>query len=183
MSDARSQLASVYGRNNEIDLAIENFTRAIDLNPKRAGAYTRRGINYVRKGNLDAAFLDYNRAIGLDQRSAFAYQSRGYAHLLKGELAQSVADLDRAIALDPKSPDAYTTRGLAYHRKGDRDRAAQDFKKVIDLPVRCGSTGWAQQTARKYLEAAPPGSEPLEAGPFTLGEAEDDTDLMDGYTF
>ena len=141
------------------------------------------GIVYAKKGNLDAAIADYNRALEINQRGAGAYQSRGYAYLLKGDLARSIADLDRAIALAPKFADAYTARGLAYHRKGERDRALQDFRQAIDLPLRCGSSGWAQETAREYVAA--PRSDATFQGPVpsTFSDPDHDGDGMDGSTF
>jgi tetratricopeptide (TPR) repeat protein len=135
----------------------------------------------VRKGNLDAAIADYNRALEINQRGVGAYQSRGYAYLLKGDLARSIADLDRAIALSPKFADAYTARGLAYHRKGERDRALQDFRQAIDLPLRCGSSGWAHETAREYV-AAPP-SDAIFQGPVpSFSDPDHDGDGMEGST-
>jgi Flp pilus assembly protein TadD len=56
-------------RKGETDLAVENFTRAIDLNANYPDAYNNRGYAYKVKGDIDRAIEDYNRAISLGSKN------------------------------------------------------------------------------------------------------------------
>ena len=97
----------------DLDGAIADYNRAIELNPKDARAYYNRGIAKRAKGDLDGAIADFSRAIELDPKYAIAYNNRGIAKDDKGDLDGAIADYNRAIELDPKLAIAYNNRGNA----------------------------------------------------------------------
>ena len=46
----------------QLDRAIADFSKAIEINPRYAEVYIRRGIVYRIKGDSDNAIVDYTRA-------------------------------------------------------------------------------------------------------------------------
>ena len=48
---------------NQINMAIEAYSYAIDLDPNNADAYANRGVAYGRKNKLDNAIQDFSMAI------------------------------------------------------------------------------------------------------------------------
>ena len=64
----------------EYDLAIAEYTKAIELDPENAVAYNGRGDVYYDKGELALAIADYTQAIKLDPQYAVAYYNRGNAY-------------------------------------------------------------------------------------------------------
>jgi len=117
----------------DLDGAIADFNRKIELNPKDARAYYNRGIAKQAKGDLDGAIADFSRAIELDPKHAVAYYNRGIAKQAKGDLDGAIADFSRAIELDPKHAVAYNNRGNAKDDKGDLDGAIADYSRAIEL--------------------------------------------------
>ena len=117
----------------KFDLAIEEYTEAIALDPQYADSYNKRGLAYVAKGDLDRAIADFDRAIALDPQYVDPYTNRGNAYYAKGEFDRAIADHDQAIALDPQLALSYTNRGAAYGAKGDLDRAIADYDQAIAL--------------------------------------------------
>ena len=65
------------GKKGDLDGAIADCTKAIELNPKSAVAYSIRGLAKGKKGDLDGAMADCNQAIELDPKCADAYLNRG----------------------------------------------------------------------------------------------------------
>ena len=65
---------------NELDSAVEGYTKAIALDPQDAEAYGNRGHAYYDKGDYDRAIADYDQAIALDPQDAEAYYNRGVAY-------------------------------------------------------------------------------------------------------
>ena len=62
-----------------LDQAITDYTRALEINPRYDVAYNNRGIAYRQKGQYDQAISDYNRALKINPRLAEAYYNRGNA--------------------------------------------------------------------------------------------------------
>jgi tetratricopeptide (TPR) repeat protein len=56
--------------------AIEDLTRAIELEPDRADAYYQRGRCHALLGKRDDALADYDRAIALDPGHERAAEKR-----------------------------------------------------------------------------------------------------------
>ena len=80
----------------EVELAIEDYTEAIALDPKFAEAYYQRGLAYRKKGEVELAIADYTQAIELKSDYADAYYNRGGAFLRLGERDKAKADLETA---------------------------------------------------------------------------------------
>ena len=62
------------------DEAIEEYTKAIELNPNYVEAYNNRACAYKKKGQYDLAIDECNKAIDLDPNLAGAYVNRAYAY-------------------------------------------------------------------------------------------------------
>ena len=122
-----------HSKNDEFDLAIEDYNKTIELDPKYAQAYNNRGLAYYNKNKLDLAIKDYNKAIKLNPKYAYAYINRGNAYRKKGELDTAIKDHNKAIELNPNDADTYYNRGNAYNDKGEVDLAIKDYNKAIEL--------------------------------------------------
>ena len=83
----------------DLDGALADYTRALELNPQDAKAYNNRGNAKQDKGDLDGALADYTRALELNPKHASAYYNRGVARFVKGEMAAAAADFARAQEL------------------------------------------------------------------------------------
>ncbi|GBU28796.1 hypothetical protein R84B8_02358 [Treponema sp. R8-4-B8] len=115
------------------DLAIADFTAALQLDPNNAHIYIERGNAYSDKGDYDRAIADYNQALRLNPNYANAYNNRGIAYKNKGDYDRAIADYNQAIKLYPYFAEAYNNRGFAYDAKGDYDRAIEDYNQAIRL--------------------------------------------------
>ena len=122
-----------YGEEGKYDLAIKDFTKAIDLKPDYALAYNNRGAVYRSKGEHDLAIEDCNKAIQLKPDYAEPYSNRGSAYRNKGEIDRAIEDYGIAIQLKPNFVEAYYNLGIAYYEKGDFDRAIKNYNKAINL--------------------------------------------------
>jgi tetratricopeptide (TPR) repeat protein len=81
------------------DKAIENYSKAIKINPKFVKAYNNRGIAYVWKKQYDLALADFNKAIELDPNNGKAYNNRAIVYSYQGETDKARQDLHKAQSL------------------------------------------------------------------------------------
>lgn len=138
----------------EYETAIEDFTRAIEIDPEYALAYSRRGLTYYDLGEYEQAIADYTRAIELDPKDIFYYTDRGNAYRELGEYEQAIADYNRAIEVEPTSGWAYVSRGNIYKELGEYEQAIAEYDYAIELDP---TDDWAYSNrADAALWLAPP---------------------------
>ena len=117
-------------KNGEIELAVKDYTKAIQLKRNYTAAYCNRGVAYGKINKNDLAITDYSMAIQLDPDYAKAYYNRGNAYRRKGEIDKAIEDYSEAINKDPEYTDAYNSRGVIYSIKG---KLTEPSKIIIKL--------------------------------------------------
>ena len=112
---------------------INYFTRAIELNPRLAPAYEKRGLHYYFQGKYDKVVDDFSNYIKLVPDEAYAYRMLGMAYLKIGTYEKAIVNLDKAISLAPDMSAAYSYRAEAFRRNGQLTKALDDAQKAIAL--------------------------------------------------
>ncbi len=79
--------------------AIDQFTRAIELEPDYDKAYLGRADAYERSGMLEEAVADYDRASTFLEKSEDVFYETGRLYFLLGDYDKSVEKLEKAISL------------------------------------------------------------------------------------
>ena len=115
--------------------AIDDCSRAIEINPGYALAYTNRGIAYSNLGNYKQAIEDYGRAIEIKPGYADSYNNRGIAFKSLGSYKQAIEDFNRSIKIRPGSADSYNNRGNVYLNQGDNISGCRDARKACELGI------------------------------------------------
>jgi tetratricopeptide (TPR) repeat protein len=143
-----------YRNQQQYDLAIEDYTTAIGLDPKDAAAYNNRGRVYDEQQEYDLAIDNYTTAIGLDPKDAVVCYNRGIAYQNQQEYDLAIEDYTTAIGLDPKYAAAYNNRGLAHQNQQEYDLAIEDYTTAIGLDPKYVATynnrGLAYQNQQEY---------------------------------
>ncbi|MCU0324110.1 MAG: tetratricopeptide repeat protein [Spirosomaceae bacterium] len=119
--------------NGNFELAIEYFTKCIELDKNDAAAYNNRGAIYRKLKRYQEAIADYTKAIKLDENYAFAFNNRGICYYELKRYQEAIADYTKAIKLDENYAFAYSNRGICYHKLKRYPEAIADFTKAIKL--------------------------------------------------
>jgi len=126
----RGSLRFVQG---EINLAIEDFTKAIALDAKFAFAFLNRAVAYRDLGQSQQAMDDLQKAVELEPKDATCYYLRGCVLMELGEYENAIADFSLAIGLKPQLKDAYVKRADCYSKLGESEKAASDSVEASRL--------------------------------------------------
>lgn len=113
--------------------AIDDYTRAIQLDPKLAPAYVGRGTVFVITGRFEKGIADLTKAVQLNPDDALPYEMRGYARYGSHRLDEAIADYDTALGLETANGRVLKARGQAYFGKHDYAHALADFSKALIL--------------------------------------------------
>jgi len=138
--------------------AIEDFNKAIEINPRYAQAYSNRGTSFVELGKPAQAVEDYNKAIELDSHLAGAFFNRGVFYQSSGNFRQAIADYDRAVENSyPNLEEALCNRGAAYGELGNQSKAIENYDMAIasdpEYVKAYFNRGLAYGQLGKYLQA------------------------------
>ena len=124
-------IVNLYEKN--YDKAMENYNKAIELDPNYVAAYTSRGLAESNLEKNQKTIKDYDKAIELDPNDAETYYNRGNAKLELEDYQEAIKDYDKAITLDPQNAYAYVCKGIAKAQSKDYRGAIKDFDKAIEL--------------------------------------------------
>ena len=92
----------VYAKQNNIDLALEQFSKALKANPVNAEAYKRMAHTYGEMGNLEKELQCYKKAVEVQEKNPLYAFHLGDVLMKKyGDFRQAHFYLQKAYRLNP----------------------------------------------------------------------------------
>lgn len=132
----------------DLDAAIAALRRAVELDPRLAGAHCNLGGAYRDKGLLDAAQASYLRAATLEPRLMEAHFGLGQV-LAEMQLWEKAAEsFAKAVALAPGSVDTQYDAGLAQVAVGNWRQALKHLRRAIEIRPGFEMARWALAMAQ-----------------------------------
>ena len=130
---AHQLLGELYLYHSQIDEAIGEFRKELEINPGSATAYYKLADGYSRVQKFDEAERLLQRSIWLDPTSTGPYILLGKVLEKKGETELAVRALQRALAMDPNNPIPHHLLGQAYRDLGKNEEAERELKVAGQL--------------------------------------------------
>ncbi|MBZ0136535.1 MAG: tetratricopeptide repeat protein [Planctomycetes bacterium] len=121
-----------YVRGNH-EIAIERYTRALELAPNNAECMYNRAIVLRGVDRDQEALKDLNEAIRLDPNFTLAYIARAGVLWENGEREPAREDLLEAMRKRPEWPQPHMLDGMFLFESGQLDEARQAFLKALEL--------------------------------------------------
>jgi len=131
----RSLLGLLYLDLQRPELALEQFQKAVEIDPKLADAWFHRGVALSEMRRWEDAIESYRKAVALPTLSVpdLAHQSLGMALYNVRRYAEAEQALRFAINLDPQLQAAYYNLGLVFAAEERRDEAKAAFRRARQL--------------------------------------------------
>jgi serine/threonine protein kinase/regulator of sirC expression with transglutaminase-like and TPR domain len=120
----------------DINGAIVDYNRAIEINPRDFEALYSRANLQIISGDDKAALVDFSKAIEVNPRYHQAYNNRGVVRCDLGDKKGAIDDYNKAIEINPRYDEAYNNRGNARSGLGDNNGAILDYNKAIEINPR-----------------------------------------------
>jgi tetratricopeptide (TPR) repeat protein len=130
---AHNNLGVLYDGRGLHDKALEEYEKAIAINPAFADARANLGVAYKRRGNYEKAIEEYQKALAANPNMAEARTNLGLAYYHQGRYDKAVAEYQKALNIDPLLAAAYYNLGLAYIAQGLDDQALEAYKKALAI--------------------------------------------------
>ena len=117
----------------EAGAAVDDFSRALELNPNYHFALTNRGKAALDAGDTTAAIADFDRSLTVAPDQAGVYGFRGNAKLYAGDLDGAAADQAVAVRKNPTNPIAHSDLGFVRFFQGRYADALRHFDAALRL--------------------------------------------------
>jgi tetratricopeptide (TPR) repeat protein len=145
-ADLRFSLAELYGREEQISLAIAQYDLWIKNHPDDSKMVSALGgrclARALQNQDLDGGLSDCNTAIRLADKknpaNAQLYSNRGMILLRQGDYRRALADFDADLKIEPKSARALYGRGVAKARMNKRAEGDEDIAAAQTLTPQVG---------------------------------------------
>ncbi len=128
-----ADLARDKANRGDLQGAVADCSKAIELDPGLAIAWSRRAWARGKGGDRAGEIVDLNEALRLDPAQALWWGRRGTARHARGDREGALADLSKAIELDPTLARVWLDRGIARGEKGDVDGEVSDLTRALEL--------------------------------------------------
>jgi tetratricopeptide (TPR) repeat protein len=165
--------ASAYGVKGRYDLAISDYTNAIQIDARNANLHYARAWAYMGNHQFDLALADYNEAVRIQPDAAGIYDARGEFYMRSSREDLAIADYSRAIRLEPDNEIYLSDRARAYVRQGQYALAIADFTAMLRVKPNNATTytgrGVAYQRIGQLDLAIADYNESIRLGPHNTG--------------
>lgn len=127
-----ADIAACYAALGNLDLALKNMNKAIDLSDgvKYIG---RRADIYRSFGEYDKAIEDYTKMQEVNPTSGYYYYAIGWCHELKGDKKKALELYNEGIDLDKTYAYLLLSRADILMGNGEKEQAAADYENVLEL--------------------------------------------------
>ncbi len=132
-SQIRTELGAGYYERGQLDVAIEELSEAIKLDPNNAKAYNVFGLVYTMLGDNAKAEQNFQRALALAPQDSEIHHNWGWYLCSHGRARESIAEFELAIR-NPlyKTPEiALINAGKCSASFGDTAAAEAYFKRAF----------------------------------------------------
>ena len=113
--------------------AIEDATKAIELEPDNADYWDSRAMSYHAAGQYDSAIADANSALMLNHRLTSAYYIRGKAYRRKNLLDQALQDLEMTVRMEPENDWYAYHLGVTLLKQEELEQAQTSLNNALKI--------------------------------------------------
>ncbi len=131
--EALNNRGNAYNLAGKHQLAIADFNRGIEIQPKYKSFYNNRAQAYFKLDSFELAIKDLDKALSLDPGYLDAYLNKGQVLSSMEEYAWAVRVYSKAIEIAPFRALLYLSRANAYLELELREEALADFQKAREV--------------------------------------------------
>ena len=124
---------SIHLAKRELQKAIEDFRKVLELNPDLSQAHHQLALAYALEGNADDAREEFNKVLEINPRSKDAVLQLSELEIKTGNAYRAIELLNKYVKKFGDIPLAYVLLGTAYSAEKRLDEALDAFEEASSL--------------------------------------------------
>ena len=131
--DALHLSGLIAAQNQNPEMAIQFFQKAIHVNPNNAAVHYNNGVALQEVGHANEALQSYDNAIVFQSNHADAHHNRGNVLRSLNRSDEAIESYSKAIEIRPNYAEAYFNMGVALQNKNSLQEALTCFEKTVQI--------------------------------------------------
>ena len=115
----------------DIEGAMADLTKSIELQPALTQAYIKRASMHLESGNKDEAAADFEKSMEQNKDDPDIYYHRAQLHFILGEWADAAKDYQKSIDLDRDFIYSHIQLGVTQYKMGSIASSMATFRRTI----------------------------------------------------
>ncbi len=132
-SQNHNNLGDYYGRNGNLERAVQEFKIAIQIKPNYADAHHNLGNAYRDMGRFDEALEQYKKASSFNPGLWQSYQNAAGIYYSRGNFQVAKEYTEKALKIDPQNLGLLAAMGVIEFKLGNKEKAQQLLIQVLNL--------------------------------------------------
>lgn len=152
--ELRVLIGRAYRETGFLGESIEEFKKAIALNPRFPRVHYYLGLTYLYKdgaARLNDAAEEFKIELAANPNEFLANYYMGILQVIRRQWDVAISLFEKAASLQPNNPDAYFHLGQAYQGAGKHEEAIKVLEKSIALNPSLGHNDYQVTTAHYRL--------------------------------
>jgi Flp pilus assembly protein TadD len=175
-ADLLYNLGMAYSDAGELERALANLRRLLELEPKHTNGRVALGVALMRQGQNNKALVELRKAVDDDPNNPWAQRNLGGCLLRLKEYQDALPYLKQATELNPTDERAWFGLGQAYELAGSLEEADMAYHQVLEIDEFGDVAEEARKAlsgmAKKAFRSVTPGMERMDAVMYCLGALE-----------
>jgi tetratricopeptide (TPR) repeat protein len=143
-AEAYYYIANSFRKQNNLEAALTNYTKAIEVRPEFPQALMERGTLYMEQKRYDLAVPDFQKVVQLAPDNIDAHYQLGMAYSLLQNYQAAIPELTRVIELNPQHAYGHYYLGLAYSKIKQPGNAQTHLQIFLNLCPTCPEAAMAR---------------------------------------
>jgi len=130
---AHDNLAFALEKQDRINEAISNYSKALRINPSLASTRNSLAVILAKQGRIDEAISHFSEALRRDPEYAEAYNNLGLAFANQGGTSEAIKHYSAALRINPKYAKAHNNLGVVLADQGRITEAIRHFSDALQI--------------------------------------------------
>jgi len=120
-------------KNNNLQLAVDLFQRAVQQEPKHKSAWNNLGRAYLGLNQNDQAIAALKKQIEINPYDQYAYDNLGLAYEGESKYDDAITQFQKQMEINPLDPVAHGRLGQLYVKQKKFMDATPELEKAVEL--------------------------------------------------